>query len=131
LAGELATADAWDCQPEDWLDPAVVDRAEEVAFSHMETWRGEREAEGQRYADAVVEAQLESLRLGYERRIQRIDAREVNETHPTMLRMLRGQRRNTDRRYDRKRAEIENKRKVGVGLDLVAAGVVQVREEAA
>jgi len=126
LPGLLASAEEWTCDPEDWLREEVVTTAERAAFTYVERWRAAREEEGRRFADAVVEAQLESLRLGFERRIARIDAREEGQENERMLRLLRGQRRNTERRYERKRAEIERKRDVAVGLDLVAVGVVDV-----
>ena len=111
---------------EGWLTEEVVAGAEKAARTWMQRAADTREDERRRYADAIVEAQLESLRLGHERRLHRVDLREQTARDERILRMLRGTRRNAERRYDRKRREIDRQREVSVGTELFATAVVEL-----
>jgi hypothetical protein len=126
LAPLLVSCQPSSCVLEGWLREELIDAAEGAAWTWIHRWRDDREAETRRFASAVVEAQLESLQLGFERRIRRVEQRQLTAVDDRMIRMLRGQRRNAERRYEQKRGAIERKREVAIGLDLMAAGVIDV-----
>jgi hypothetical protein len=108
------------------VDDDFVSRTHEAAVAWMDDRRSARETEIRRLADARIDAQLQSVDLGHERRMARIDARLAYERHPNMVRLLNGQRRNLERRHARKRLTIESNREVAVGYETVAAGVIEV-----
>lgn len=122
----ITRAAASERSPQDIVDNDFVARTHAAATEWIEARRTARETEVRRLADARSEAQLQSLDLGYERRVARIDARLEYEHHPNMVRLLTGQRRNLERRHMRKRHEIESHREVAVGYDTVAAGVLEI-----
>jgi superfamily II DNA or RNA helicase len=124
----ITRAKANDRNPQGIVDAEFVARTHDAAVRWIEARRAAREADLRRLADARIDAQLQSLDLGYTRRVARIDTRLEHEHHPNMVRLLTGQRRNLDRRHGRKRHEIESRRDVAVGYDTVAAGILEVVE---
>jgi hypothetical protein len=122
----ITRATASDRSPQDVVDEEFVARTHAAASEWIEARRAARETEVDRLADARLKAQLQSLDLGFERRVARIDARLEYEHHPNMVRLLTGQRRNLERRHLRKRHDVESQRDVAVGYDTVAAGVLEV-----
>ena len=112
--------------PQGTVDDAFVTRTHAAAIAWVSARRTARETELRRLGDARIDAQLQSLDLGYERRVARIEARLAYERHPNMVRLLTGQRRNIERRHGRKRKQIESGREVAVGFTPIAAGVLEI-----
>lgn len=122
----LADGEAPASLPDAVLTPTAIDRAAAVATAHIHANVQQREDEAKAYAASVVDAQLESLEISFQRRRATIDERLLVEREPRIRRLLEGQKRNMTERHERKRREIEGKSDAAVGSRLIAAGVLLV-----
>jgi hypothetical protein len=108
------------------LTDETVETAASVARSTIAREVAQREADARRINDAAVAAQIESLRLGYERRRDRLE-RQLGEAQDLrIVRLYRGELVNREVAFERKLADLESKRGVEVSSELVAAGVLDV-----
>ena len=75
----ITRATAADVDPQGLVDEAFVSRTSAAALKWIDDARTAREADLKRLAGARIDAQLESLNLGFSRRISRIDRRLERE----------------------------------------------------
>ena len=108
------------------LTDQAVDAAASVARAAIAHEVIVREQEVRRINDAAVAAQMESLRLGYERRRERIGRQLADAQDPRIIRLYRGELANREVAFERKLTELDGKRGVEVSSELVAAGVLEV-----
>jgi hypothetical protein len=101
-----------------------ITRAESAARHYIAAGVARREQELTQLNDEVVDAQLESLRLGFERRQMWLHERIEAADNARIERMRRSQLMNWEADFEARMAELERKRGVTVGQRLIAAGVV-------
>jgi SNF2 family DNA or RNA helicase len=115
---EAVSLDGTGLLTDDRLDQAVT-----AARAWAADRRNEREAEIRRLHDDVLDTKLESLRHGHERRKLWVTHQLAEARDERIERMRRGQLANLDEEYERKRRQLEERRGVDLGYELVAAGV--------
>lgn len=119
-----AVPDAESVDAEPLFTDEDISRAESAARQHMAAIVARREQEVTQLNDEVVNAQLESLRLGFERRQMWLHERIEAADNERIERMRRSQLVNWEADFEARVAELQRKRGVTVGQRLVAAGVV-------
>jgi hypothetical protein len=122
----LANAVPSEAMPAEVVTDEAVESAASAARRFADEEVDRREAEAGRINNAAIDAQLESLRLGYERRRERLQRRLADARNERIIRMYRGELTNRERTFERKCAELERKRAVAASSELVAAGVIEV-----
>ncbi len=115
---------------EDYLTDEWVDQSETVARAwagaHVERIREERET----VVASAVDAQIESLRLSFERRHATITdqwADADRQGQQSIARMRRGQLTNIERYHEGKVRDLEKRRGVEVSHRIVGAGILELR----
>lgn len=124
----LAQAAPTDISPADLLTDDRVDKAAAAARAYAASEVVRREEEVERLNNATIDAQAESLRLGYERRRDRLERQLVEARDERIIRLYRGELANRELTFKRKQAELEAKRAVEVSSELIAAGFLEVAE---
>ena len=122
----LGSVEQSDLELSGLLTDEAVEAAATVARATIAREVAMREDDARRTNDAAVDAQTESLRLGYERRRDRLQRQLAEAQDPRIVRLYRGELANREVAFERKLAELENKRGVEVSSELVAAGVLDV-----
>jgi superfamily II DNA or RNA helicase len=119
-----AVADAQSIDDSPLFTDDEITRAESAARHYIAAGVARREQELTQLNDEVVDAQLESLRLGFERRQLWLHERIEAADNERIERMRRSQLVNWEADFEARVAELERKRGVTVGQRLIAAGVV-------
>ena len=126
LLTALASAESTDLGAEGVVTDDAVDAGASAARTVVAAEVSQLEEQVGRINEAAVNAQVESLRLSYERRNEQLRGRLAEAQDARIVRLYQGQLSNRQVDYERKLAELEAKRGVEVSSELVATGLLDV-----
>lgn len=126
LSGIFERARAATDNQAELLTEPLVQRSFEAAYARATDRARDQESSARLAGDRMLAQQLVSHELGYTRKVRRAQDRLAVADDVRIIRLLNGQIRNLEWHFEQKRAGLEAKRGVEVGVQLVACGGVDV-----